>query len=96
MNLKFLRALIKGKLGNAAISIIDKNRGTNWAGEHAMFIDPEFLAHFKGIDPEKVLFITKSESDGPDFCITRPYPFIASIKSKPSLTSGMAPYFLSK
>ena len=58
MNLKFLRALIKGKLGNAAISIIDKNRGTNWAGEHAMFIDPEFLAHFKGIDPEKVLFIT--------------------------------------
>ena len=58
MELKFLRALIKGKLGNAAISIIDKNRGTNWAGEHAMLIDPDFLAHFKGIDPEKVLFIT--------------------------------------
>jgi hypothetical protein len=26
----------------------------------------------------------------------RPYPFMASIKSKPSLTSGKAPYFLSK
>lgn len=58
MSLKFFRGLAIGKLGNAAIRIVAKNRGTNWAGEKAMSIDPELLAHFKGIDPEKVLFIT--------------------------------------
>ena len=58
MSFKFLRALAMGKAGSAAISIVAKNRGTNWAGEKAMAIDPEFISHLKGIDPEKVLFIT--------------------------------------
>lgn len=58
MSFRFSRALITGKLGAFAIRLIDKNRGTNWAGEKAMGIDPDLLSHFSGIDPAKVLFIT--------------------------------------
>lgn len=58
MDGKSKRALVTGKLGSMAISIIDKNRGTNWAGSKAMQIDPELLSRFTGIDPSKVLFIT--------------------------------------
>ena len=58
MSGKSTRALITGKLGNLAISIIDKNRGTNWAGSKAMEIDPDLISEFSGIDPSKVLFIT--------------------------------------
>lgn len=58
MSFKFTRALITGKLGAFIISIIDKNRGTIWAGKKAMNIDPDFLCGLKGIDPSRVLFVT--------------------------------------
>lgn len=56
--MKFKPALITGKAADRAAGMIDKSRGTNLAGKIAMKIDPEILSHFKGIDPEKVLFIT--------------------------------------
>lgn len=56
--MKFIIALWYGKLINKLVNLIDKSRGSNVAGQHAMKIDPEMIRHFKGIDPEKVLFIT--------------------------------------
>ena len=53
MSFKTTAGITVGKLGNLAISLIAKNRGTNWAGEKAMAIDPEFISHLKGIYPEK-------------------------------------------
>ena len=56
--MRFLIALWMAKLINALIGVIDASRGTNLAGEKAMMLDPKLLAHFRGIDPEKTLFIT--------------------------------------
>ena len=56
--MKFLLALWFGKAINFLINIIDKTRGSNFSGEKALLIDKQMVAHFKGIDPEKVLFIT--------------------------------------
>ena len=56
--MKFLIALWFGKFLNFLINIIDKTRGSNFSGEKALRIDPNMVAHFKGIDPGKVLFIT--------------------------------------
>ncbi len=58
MDFRFFRAIITGKIGNAAISMIDRNRGTIWAGKKALKIDPELLTHFTGIDPQRVIFVT--------------------------------------
>lgn len=58
MSSRTTRALLTGKIGNRVIDIIDKKRGTNWAGRQAMKIDPELISHITGIDPAKVLFIT--------------------------------------
>lgn len=64
MSNKSRRALVAGKLGNLAMSVIDKNRA-GWAGGKAMDIDPELLSSFSGIDPERVLFVsgTNGKSD---------------------------------
>jgi UDP-N-acetylmuramyl tripeptide synthase len=56
--MKFYIALWYAKIINLLINIIDKSRGSNLSGEKAMKIDPQMVAHFKGIDPSKVLFIT--------------------------------------
>ncbi len=56
--MKFYLALWTGKFINFLINIIDKKRGSNFSGEKAIMIDPEMIAHFKGIDTEKMLFIT--------------------------------------
>ena len=61
MSFKTTAGITVGKLGNLAISLIAKNRGTNWAGETAMRIDPELIAHIKGIDADKVIFITGTD-----------------------------------
>ena len=58
MSFKTTAGITIGKLGSMAIRLIDKNRGTNWAGEKAMSFDPQLLSHLSGIDPDKVLFIT--------------------------------------
>ena len=59
-NMKFLIALWVGKFINVLINIIDKTRGSNFSGEKALKIDPQMIKHFKGIDYEKVVFITGS------------------------------------
>lgn len=56
--MKFIIALWFGKLINFLINIIDKTRGSNFSGEKALRLDPQMVAHFKGIDFSKVLFIT--------------------------------------
>ena len=56
--MKFYLALWFAKLINVIINIVDKSRGSNFSGEKAMRIDPQMVAHFKGIDYSKVLFIT--------------------------------------
>lgn len=56
--MRFLIALWIGKAINFLINIIDKSRGSNFSGEKALLFDPKMLAHFKGIDLEKTLFIT--------------------------------------
>ena len=56
--MRFIIALWFGKLINFFINLIDRNRGTNFSGEKAMRIDKHMVAHFKGIDPAHVLFIT--------------------------------------
>lgn len=56
--MKFYIALWFAKLLNVIINIVDKTRGSNLSGEKAMKIDPQMVAHFKGIDYSKVLFIT--------------------------------------
>ena len=56
--MKFYIALWFAKIINVIINIVDKSRGSNFSGEKAMKIDPQMVAHFKGIDYSKVLFIT--------------------------------------
>ncbi|MEG2785810.1 MAG: MurT ligase domain-containing protein [Anaerovoracaceae bacterium] len=56
--MKFYIALWFAKLINLLINIIDKSRGSNFSGEKALKIDPNMVAHFKGIDFSKVVFIT--------------------------------------
>lgn len=56
--MRFYIALWFAKLINVIINIVDKSRGSNFSGEKAMKIDPQMVAHFKGIDYSKVLFIT--------------------------------------
>ncbi len=56
--MKFYIALWVGKFINFLINIIDKRRGSNLSGEKAIKIDPDMIAHFKGTDTEKMLFIT--------------------------------------
>lgn len=58
MDFRLLRAVTAGKIGNAAINMIDSSRGTIWAGKKALDIDPALFAHLKGIDPEKVICVT--------------------------------------
>ncbi|WP_425757436.1 MurT ligase domain-containing protein [Ihubacter sp. rT4E-8] len=56
--MKFYLALWFAKIINVIINIVDKSRGSNFSGQKAMKIDPQMVAHFKGIDYSKVLFIT--------------------------------------
>lgn len=56
--MKFYIALWFAKIINVLINIIDKSRGSNFSGEKALKIDPRMIAHFKGIDCSKVIFIT--------------------------------------
>ena len=58
MNFRLFRAILAGKVGNMAINMVNKNRGTIWAGKKALDIDPDLLTHFTGVDPEKIIFVT--------------------------------------
>ncbi|MBS6799758.1 MAG: DUF1727 domain-containing protein [Firmicutes bacterium] len=56
--MRFYIALWAGKFINFLINVIDKSRGSNFSGEKAIKIDPKMIAGFKGLDPQKTLFIT--------------------------------------
>lgn len=50
--------MLSGKINNAAARLVARDRGTNRPGSRAMKIDPGFIRHLSGIDPEKVMFVT--------------------------------------
>ena len=56
--MRFFLALYLGKLCAALIRLVARGRGTNLPGELALKIDPRFVAHIRGIDPEKAVFVT--------------------------------------
>lgn len=56
--LKFILTLLIGKGLMLFSNIFAKGRGTNMPGAKANRIMPDFIGHFTGIDPEKVIFIT--------------------------------------
>lgn len=56
--MKFLIVLWLSKAIAWAVNIIDKNRGTNYAGKIAIKVMPDFVRHVKGIDYDKVIFVT--------------------------------------
>ena len=51
-------ALWLSKVAAGVIGLVAKGRGTNLPGVVALKIDPGFLSHLRGIDPEKTVFIT--------------------------------------
>ena len=58
-SIRFSLALWISKLSVIAINIIAKGRGTNLPGQIALRIDPHFVKHIKGADPEKCVFSRK-------------------------------------
>ena len=56
--LRFYLALWMSKIVAIIIRIIDESRGTNLPGAVALKIDPIFIKHVKGLNPEKTVFIT--------------------------------------
>ncbi|MEG0310512.1 MAG: MurT ligase domain-containing protein [Eubacterium sp.] len=56
--MKFYLALWYAKVINGLINLVSKGRGSNLSGEKALTIDPRMVAHFKGINYSKVVFIT--------------------------------------
>ena len=56
--MKFLLILWCCKLLARLVNLIDRNRGTNYSGQIAIRLMPNFVAGFKGIDYNKVVFIT--------------------------------------
>ena len=58
MKLKFLTALYIAKLTAWGINILARGRGTNLPGRVALKIDPDFISHIDGLDPNKTIFVT--------------------------------------
>lgn len=56
--MKFLFVLWLSKFVAWAVNIIDKNRGSNYAGKFALKLMPDFIRYVKNIDYDKVIFVT--------------------------------------
>ena len=56
--MKFLLALWIGKALMLFCNLFSKGRGTNMPGAYSNKIMADFIGQFKGIDTEKVVFIT--------------------------------------
>ena len=56
--MKFLFVLWLSKFVAWVVNIIDKNRGSNYAGKIAVRLMPDFVGHVKNIDYDKVIFVT--------------------------------------
>ena len=54
----FILTLWLCKLIAAVINLVDQSRGSSYSGMVATRLLPDFVRHFKGIDPAKVVFIT--------------------------------------
>lgn len=57
-NLKFIFTLLFGKGLMLFADVFARGRGTNMPGARANAIMPDFIGHFTGINPEKVIFVT--------------------------------------
>ncbi|MDO4732643.1 MAG: MurT ligase domain-containing protein [Bacillota bacterium] len=55
---RFLLALAAGKGMAWAINLIDPSRGSNFPGELALKLDPDFIRHIRGPQREKTIFVT--------------------------------------
>ena len=58
LGLRFYLALWASKAVALVIDLVAKGRGTNLPGAVALKIDPQFIRHIQGINPEKTVFIT--------------------------------------
>lgn len=56
--LRFYTALYVSRLAAFGIDVVAKGRGTNLPGEIALKIDPDFISHIKGVDPDRTVFVT--------------------------------------
>lgn len=56
--MKFIITLWLSKLAAFIVNLIAPDRGSNYSGKVAVKLMPDFVKHFKGIDYEKVIFIT--------------------------------------
>ncbi len=56
--MRFLLTLWISKFIAFAVNILDKQRGSNYSGKIALKLMPDFVAHFKKIDYDKVFFIS--------------------------------------
>lgn len=56
--IRFIFALWVGRLAKFVIGIIAPGRGTSKPGIIALKLDPDFISHFSGIDPDKILYVT--------------------------------------
>ena len=55
--MRFIIALWIAKLAAFAVNLVDKKRGSNYAGKIAVKLMPNFITGFKKIDFNKVFFI---------------------------------------
>lgn len=55
---RFYLALWASKAAACVIDLVAKGRGTNFPGVLALKIDPQFIRHIAGADPEKTIFLT--------------------------------------
>lgn len=56
--MRFMLTLWIAKFVAFAVNLIDKQRGSNYAGKIAVKLMPNFVSCFKGIDYDKVIFIS--------------------------------------
>lgn len=56
--MKFILTLWIAKLAAFVVNLIDKKRGSNYAGSIAVKLMPNFVSCFKGINYDKVIFIS--------------------------------------
>ena len=85
--MKFFFVLWLSKIIARAVSIIDKNRGTNYAGKIAVKLMPDFIRHVKNIDYDKVIFITGTNGKSTTTNLLR-YTLVSAGKTVACNTEG--------
>lgn len=93
--LRFYLALYLGKIAACFIDLFARGRGTNLPGALALKLDPQFIRHVKGPNPEKTIFVTgtngKSTSTGLiHYILTHAGYKVVSNLSGANMTPGVA------